>query len=191
MASRRKKKDSLVAEDMLGWLDAAPSATKVTEKRVKPRNAAANVERSLNPQWLFKETAKTLLNIKQRDDSDFITSIVADDRNYAAQICRTDKNKPLRACHVELRFIGPLAQASAARKGRNLEQGAYLRFCTTKGQPGPMIPVSSGAQAAKISRQYCQCRKKQDAAACALKLNTKYNPSKRGLTLGGLRKPKN
>lgn len=198
MASRRQKKERLVAEDMLGWLDASPEPAKkkrpkkVRGPRVRPRNPAAFVERSLNPAWKFDGVDAKPLNIKQkRGGGEMVTSIATDDRNYSDGVCRVEKGKDLRACHVELRFIGPKAQESAARKGRNLERGTYLRFCSERKKPGALIPVNSAAQAAKLAREFCECRKTESASVCVTRFGKKYGPRPGRVTLGGLRKPKN
>jgi hypothetical protein len=60
--------------------------------------------------------------------------------------------KVLRDCHVELIF----------------DDGAFLRFCTTAGEPGPMVPVTTHTEATRLSRQFCACRVRgTDATTCA------------------------
>lgn len=197
MASRRPKKERLVAEDMLGWLDAPPEPAKkkrpkkVRGQRVRPRNPAAFVQRSLNPAWAFDDLPAQLLKIKQAAGAGaLVEAITTDDRNYTDGVCRVEEGKDLRACHVELRFIGPKAQESAARKGLTLDKGTYLRFCSERKKPGALIPVKSASQAAKLAREFCACRKTESASVCVTRFGEKYGRDGR-LTLGGLRKPNN
>jgi hypothetical protein len=67
MATRRKKKkERLVAEDLLGWLgddvDEAPKGT-IRERRVYPENAAATSVKTLSPKWDHKATRQWKLDI--------------------------------------------------------------------------------------------------------------------------------
>lgn len=189
MAKRRKKKkERLVAEDMLGWLgddlDDKTVDADLKEPRVHPKNAAARSTKTLSPGWSHKEGRKFMLDIERSGAGNLITAIYPDDKNYKSSLCRADKGGKMRACHVELRFVG-----EKASKKSGLPKGAFLRFCTERGKPGAIVRVTSGKQAAQISRAFCECRKKEDIGACVVqaraKVGTPDHPN-----LGGLRRPK-
>lgn len=77
----------------------------------------------------------------------------------AKKPCDTDK----KGCRVQLYF--------------DRGQG-YLRFCTDKKKPGRKIPVSSAAEASRISSEVCKCwSKTKDFDKCVPK----------SAALGGLR----
>lgn len=78
--------------------------------------------------------------------------------------------KELRACHVELAFIGDAMGAS-----KRLKPGAYLRACSAFGKEGVLIPVNGYKDALAKSAAYCACLggENKKAAACARSIGSR------------------
>lgn len=87
--------------------------------------------------------------------------------SHAKRPCMPSKGKGIEkgTCRSELVFM---------------DGGVRLRLCSDKGQPGPVVPVSSPAEATRVSREFCACVKRKDAKACVSRVG-------RGAPLGAYR----